>query len=171
MWRIESRLQSSVGSSLQLVRKQFVVRIEMEGDARGGGLQRFGINMSDDGEDRVLVRRFLKAIATRSKEIFDTRSPRAWRKLGIQHLIDFFQACVGGVTLAPATGTDEPQQKDEERQRQKCRETSGQPREVAPTNYFARHLLHNLKAGLFDDRIGEHLFCDVLNLFHCFVAG
>jgi hypothetical protein len=54
MWRIESmpglRAQRGVWSRLEFVREKPFAGIEMEGDAGGGGNERFGINMADDGD-------------------------------------------------------------------------------------------------------------------------
>jgi hypothetical protein len=80
MWRIvsmlASRAQRGVWSRLEFVREESFVRIEMEGDAGGGGNECFGIYMADDGDQRGFVGGILELVAARAEEVFDAR-PRS----------------------------------------------------------------------------------------------
>lgn len=101
MWRIVSmlvlRAQRGVWSGLQVVREELFVRIEMESDTGGGGNERFGINMADDGYEGGFVLRILELVATRVKKVLDAGPRGPLRKLRVQHFIDFLEAGVGSV--------------------------------------------------------------------------
>ncbi|HTQ59892.1 MAG TPA: hypothetical protein VMI32_06705 [Candidatus Solibacter sp.] len=100
MWRIVSRLEGVIGSWLELVGAQLVVRIEVKRDAGGGGPKSLGIDMTHYGDHGIFITRILEVITPRFEEVFNACSLCAGRKLGAEHLINFFKMGVGGVILA-----------------------------------------------------------------------
>ena len=92
-----SRAQRGVRSRLEFVREELFVRIEMEGDTGGGGDERFGIYVPDEGYQGGLVARIFEMVAARAEEVFDAGPRSPLRKLGVQHFIDFLKAGVGSV--------------------------------------------------------------------------
>jgi hypothetical protein len=107
MWQIVSmlrlRAQRGVRSRLELVGEEFLVRIEVKGDAGRGGNERFGIDMADDSYQGCFVGGIFELVAARIEEVFDAGPRSPLRKLGVEHFIDFVEARVGrvGVALAP----------------------------------------------------------------------
>ncbi len=165
------RAQRGVWSRLEIVREESFVRIEMEGDAGGGRDESFGIYMADDGYQGSFVGGILELVAARTEEVFDAGSRSPLRKLGVQHFIDFLEAGVGsvGVTLAPKG--HHRREKYSGGQRKQPRDSSRQLNGVAATYHQAPRLLDYFEARFFDDRVGEHFFGNVLDLFQRFVAG
>ena|ERR1700681_782306 len=95
-----SRAQRGVCSGLEFVREELFVRIEVEGDTGGGGNERFGINMADDGYQGGFVGGIFELVAARIEEVFNAGLRSSLRKLGVEHFIDFLQAEVGSVGVA-----------------------------------------------------------------------
>src|SRR5580658_5019234 len=102
MWRIVSRAQRPIRSVLHLVGNQITVGIEVERDARGGGLERVGVDVAHEGYERIFVGGILDDVAAGLEEVVDTRQGRARRKLLVEHLVDLSQARVGSVSASSA---------------------------------------------------------------------
>src|SRR5580658_7219836 len=102
MWRILSRVQRPVRSVLHLVGNQITVGIKVERDARGGGLERVGVDVAHEGYERVFVGRILDDVAAGPEEVVDAGQRRARRKLLVEHLVDLLQARVGSVKVSSA---------------------------------------------------------------------
>ena len=91
----------------EFVSGELIVVVEAEGDAGGGGLEGFGVDVLDGGDEDVgLVRVFLWITAAIEEEI-DLRLATACRKLFGNEFVDLPELRVGGMAGSGfAAGSD-----------------------------------------------------------------